>query len=241
MIDKLKSKNRDERYSAINEIAGISQIDDTHIELLPVISNLLFDEFEDIRFTTAYGIVHFAEKGINISASEAQLAKALEDESLRVQKEADWALYCIAFEGYSIKNAVMVYEKEIAKKGNVRGNAAIALCLHYLNMGENDKAFDLIKMENGDMQFGAAWAHTDFTIRTGKKEFVKKVADIIRPALMDISMHNGVAGSLGWARHKGFDITPAVEGINELIKSTDNMMKEAKLSGIFMKMNKVKY
>jgi len=70
---------------------------------------------------------------------------------------------------------------------------------------------------------------------------VKKVADIIRPALMDMSMHNGVAGALGWAKHRGFDISSAIEGINELIKSTDDMMKEAKLSGIFMKMNKMKY
>jgi len=241
MIEKLKSENRQERFDSINNLAKLSQIDDSHKKLLLVISNLLFDEFEDIRFTAAYVLVNFTEKGIDISETETQLAKALNDESLRVKKEADWALYCIAFEGGSIKNAALVYEKELAENNRIRGNAAIALCLHYLNTSKNDKAFDLIKIENGDMQFGAAWGHTDYTIRTGKKEFVKKVADIIRPALMDMSMHNGVAGALGWAKHRGFDISSAIEGINELIKSTDDMMKEAKLSGIFMKMNKMKY
>ncbi len=54
-------------------------------------------------------------------------------------------------------------------------------------------------------------------------------------------MHNGIAGALGWSKHKGFNIKPAVEGINELINSTDDMMKQAKLSGIFSKMHKAKY
>lgn len=241
MINKLKSTDRQERYNAINTLAGLSKIDDTHKNLLPIISNLLLDEFEDIRFTATYVLVNFAEKNINISNAEENLAKALNDESLRVKKEADWALYCMAVEGYCIKNAASVYEKELTENKKIRGNAAIALCLHYLYNDENDKAFDFIKSRDGDLQFGAAWAHTDYTIHTGKKEFVKKVADIIRPALLDISMHNGIAGALAWAKHRGYDITPAVEEINELIKSTDDMIKEAKLSGIFQKMHQAKY
>lgn len=88
-------------------------MDHSHKELLPAISELLFDEHEEIRLTAAFTLVHFAENGIDISEAELQLSKALKDKSLRVKKEADWALYCIAFEDNSIENASLIYELEL--------------------------------------------------------------------------------------------------------------------------------
>jgi len=91
------------------------------------------------------------------------------------------------------------------------------------------------------LQFGAAWAHADYTIQTSEKKFVKKVANIIGPFMHDIAMHNSIEGALTWANQKGLDITPAVNAINELMESTDDIFKQGKLSGIFTKAGQTRY
>lgn len=63
----------------------------------------------------------------------------------------------------------------------------------------------------------------------------------MRPAMHDLGMQNGIAGALAWANQRKIDINPAVETIKELIKSTDDIMKEGKLSGIFTKAQQTTY
>jgi len=239
LMPYLKAAELNTRMNTAQMIANRVNHDPNLEPYLDDIAIALADENEHIRFNLAYALVSAAEKGIDITKVIPQLVVLLDDVLVKTQKEAVWALVCLACSGKSIAPAIEKLEDCIANPNNLTGNGSIALTAHYLFNKEEKKALDLLDVKHAHTRFGVAYAATMYCIITKEKEAFKKVLNRIKVGLSDRDLITGVAGALLWAEDNlGLDYSIAAEAIGEVQKEAkDDVMQEAALGGIFMNMS----
>ncbi len=230
LMPYLKAAELHTRMNTAQMIANKVNHDPNLGPYLEDIGAALADENEHIRFNLAYALVAAAEKGINITALTPQLVTLLDDSLGKTQKEALWALVCIATAGEPIDAAVEKLEASMSNRNNLTGNGTIALAAHYLYNKETDKVWGLLGVE----RFGVAYAATIYCLRTKETEVFKEVLRSIKAGLSDRALITGVAGALLWAEDiLGMDISFAWQVIGEIVKEAKgNIMQEAALGGI---------
>ncbi len=238
-VAALAHEDAEVRWQAINALAAAADAGGDLTTAVPALADRLGDEYPQIRQQAAYTLVSIAEHGGDIHPSLSALAQALADEEEGVRKEVVWALYCLAYDGRDIEGAVAALER-CPEDGSrsVRGNGAIGLALHYLNSGREKEAEQLLKHRDGSVQFGAAWGHTDHYLQKEDNAGLQRLIRRVRPGLLDVSLRDGLAGSLDWARHRGVDISFALAVIQEMLSGTQDALAQAPLYGILMKLNR---
>ncbi|MBN1485282.1 MAG: HEAT repeat domain-containing protein [Chloroflexia bacterium] len=239
-IAELEHQEEQVRWAALQQLAQAADQGAVLQEAIPALARTLADAHPNIRQQAAYTLVSISEHGGDIAPALPALAQALGDESEGVRKEAVWALYCLAYVGADLAPAVAALEGAMADPSrSVRGNGAIALCLHYLRSGQESKAQELLAADDGNLIFGAAWAHVDFYRQAQDKAGLQALYKQVRPGLLDLGLSNGIAGALSWARDRGEDISFALAALQELLaQAQDDALAQAPLYGILMKLNR---
>ena len=238
-IQDLQHENAEVRWGAA---AALAEDADAGVDLsaaVPALTDALQDAEGAVRFKAAYALVSIAEHGGDITPAIPALAGALADESEDLRRETVWALYCLAYEGRDIDAAAAALVGCLKDSNrSVRGNGAIGLTLHYLNTGRVQEAQELLEYGDGAVQFGAAWGHTDHYRKQQAKAELQALIRRIRPGILDVSIRDGLVGSLDWARERGEDISFALSVIYELLADAKDSLEQAPLYGILMKLDR---
>lgn len=238
-VDALQHEDVQKRWEAVSALAAAA---DAGAELAAAVSALarsLTDENPHVRGKAAYALVGIAEHGGDIAPALPALASALADESEVVRKETVWALYCLAARGHDLGPAAAALAGVVAQdpSRSVRANGAIGLALHYLNVGQRDEAAALLTHADGNVVFGAAWAHTDFYRRVGERDGFGALVRRVRPGLLDIGLRDGIAGSIVWAQKQGLDVSFDLAVVRELLaQAGSDPVAQAPLYGLLMRL-----
>jgi hypothetical protein len=238
-IENLAHDNVHQRWEAVSALADAADAGVDLAVAVPALATALADENPHIRGKAAYTLVSIAEHAGDISSAVPALAGALADESEVVRKEAVWALYCLAGRGQDLGPAAGALAEAVEKDSSrsVRGNGAIGLALDYLNAGKPDEAAALLKHADGNVLFGAAWAHADFYRRTQDRDALKALIGRVRPGLLDLSLRDGIVGSIAWAEERGEDVSFDLGIIQEMLaQAGDDAVAQAPLYGILMRL-----
>jgi len=242
-IEQLQHEDAQQRWEAVSALAAAADDGATAgadlAAAVPALAGALADEHADIRGKAAYTLVSIVEHGGDISSALPALTAALADESEMVRKETVWALYCLAGEGHDLGPAAAALAEAIEQdpSRSVRGNGAIALTLHYLRTGQTEEAAALLEHADGNVIFGAAWAHADYYRRTQDRDALKALIGRIRPGLLDISLRDGLVGSIAWAGQRGEDVAFDLVIVQELLAAAgDDAAAQAPLYGILMRL-----
>ena len=130
---------------------------------------------EPVRFAACSTLILASEREQDISAALPALAAAMADEAERVRKEALWAVYTVAWQGRPIEPALEALERAVAAPPT-RGNATVALTLRDLHQGRVAEAEARLDQEDAAVNFGAAYAITDFAARKQDRALLERAA-----------------------------------------------------------------
>ena len=239
LAEALKNEDANVRWGAVSALAQAADAGDDLSSAVSSLAEALADPQAEIRARAAYTLVSMAEHGGDIFPALSALSRALSDEVEDVRREAVWALYCLAYAGKEVAEALLGWEKSLSDRSrSVRGNGALGLTLHYLNRGEEEKARALLEGKDGTVQFGAAWGHTDHYSQTKKRAELQALMKRIRQGLVDVSIRDGLAGSIHWARERGEDISFELGAVEELLAQAQDELAQAPLYGILMKLKR---
>ena len=203
-------------------------------EVVAGVGECLGNEVSRVRIRAATTLIEVAELGYGTEAALPALASALVDTDLQVRKECIWALYCAARNGTDLGDALASLEQCLEDKdGSVRGNSAIGVGRHYLNVGREVDALALLEKET----FGAAWAFADHCCMTGDKEPLKRIVRTLQPGFgaRDQGIRRGIATAIHNAADKKPDGSRAVQAVQEVLSELpDEPIAQSAVGGIFM-------
>jgi HEAT repeat protein len=192
---------------------------------------------EPLRFAACSTLILASEREQDISAALPALAAAMADASERVRKEALWAVYTVAWQGRPVEPALAALERAAAAPPT-RGNATVALTLRDLHQGRVGEAEARLDAPDPTVNFGAAYAITDFAARKQDRALLERLLHKLPFGLTNPSLGDGVAGSLLAAIQRKDARSKFVQTtLQGLVDANPDPLRQAVLLGVVQRVN----